>query len=168
MNCFGRISVAVTAIVLMSSSFSSAAGELIETPAVDGVTLGSTLGTVTQRLGKPRKTVDLGAESEVGVGECRELRYAGVTVFVSRGPQEKEFNVYELRVTSPKRSLSNGLKVGLRREDVHARVGQAEGSQTEENGDETLVYLLRDRDGRLAVRLHRGRVSCLSLAAEGS
>jgi hypothetical protein len=110
----------------------------------------------------------LGKDSELGMGELREVRFKGVTVLVARQSADGDFSVYELQLTAAARSLSNGLRVGLRKEDVSAHIGQAEGSQTEKNGDETLVYLLKGRDGRLLVRVHRGKVSCIRLIEENS
>jgi len=160
-----RIVAVVVGVVIASSA---PAADLIETPSVEGVTLGSTLSVVTQQFGKPKKTVMLGKDSELGMGELRELRFEGVTVFVSRQSADRAFGVYELRLTTSKRSFSNGLRVGLRKEDVSTHIGQAEGHETERSGDETLVYLLKDRDGRLLVRVHRGKVSCIRLIEENS
>lgn len=164
-----EMAVRIVAVVVGVAIASSApAADLIDTPSVEGVTLGSTLSVVTQKLGKPKKTVMLGKDSELGMGELRELRFKGVTILVSRQSADREFSVYELRLTGATRSFSNGLRVGLRKDDVNTQIGEAEGSETGKNGDETLVYLLKDRDGRLLVRVHRGKVSCIRLIEENS
>lgn len=168
MSHFEKALQIVAVVVGVAVASLAPAAELIETPSVEGVTLGSAWSVVTQKLGKPKKTVMLGKDSDLGMGELRELRFEGVTVFVSRQSTDREFGVYELRLTTSKRSFSNGLRVGLRKEDVSTSIGQAEGSETEKNGDETLVYLLKDRDGRLLVRVHRGKVSCIRLIEENS
>lgn len=145
-----------------------AAAELIETPSVDGVTLGSTITTVKARLGPARKSRSLGTDADLGMGELRELRFDGIRVFMNRPKPTEEFRVYEIRVSGKTRKLSNGLTVKMSPEAVTARLGAPEGTEDDKKGGTTLVYLFKDRDGRLLVHVRGGEVVCLEILEENS
>lgn len=164
-----RVVAGACLLMVMALSVAlQADAELIETPSVDGVTLGSTLATVTAKLGQAKKSRSLGTDSDLGMGELKELQFDGIRVFVNRPKSADDFRVYELRITGSRRRLSNGLSVKMSVEAVKASLGTPEGVEDYKQGGKTLVYLFKDRDGRLLVRVRDGHVVCLEIIEENS
>ncbi len=89
-------------------------------PQVQGISLGSNLGQVHAKFGKPIKSDGPHADDQdtCGTGPWMQLDYQGMIINLNQFPKNKHFTVTQLRVTSPKWTFSPGVRVGMSFERV--------------------------------------------------
>ena len=140
-----------------------------DTPAIHGVTLGTTLGAVRDKLGTPQvdRIVPSTEDDTLGMGELRTVVYDGLTLGLCRPRGRPDFHVWQITMTGPRWTLSPGVKIGMKRDRVIKLLGEP-GSVSKDSatGTEGVQYTFVSFDGWLWAEFAQGKLVRIGLTED--
>jgi hypothetical protein len=160
------LSLAICTVALPNGTSSRPANSPNKiTPSINGISLGSYLPKVRQKLGKPLRIRRESYDHYLGMGAGRRFEYDGMKAQLIKPPGAKEFHVWAITVTSKKWLVSPRLKIGMNLQEVINLFGVPR--EVEQKTEyEILWYALEELRGWFQVKIKDGKVIEIEMAED--
>ena len=129
---------------------------------VKGVGLGSSYPQVLRQLGRPasstrEKIID---EFEVCGPSYTSLRliYKGALIELRGDLQARDFKVVSLKITSPQRLITPGIKIGMSEQEARSKLSGEPWQVRDDSGFRILNYVTKGNDGGVGLYFRNGRL----------